>query len=575
MTDTIDARTPQHLLTIDGLRVAYRGRRGEVRAVDGVDLAVGAGQVVAVVGESGSGKSTLAHAVIGLLPAGGRIDAGRISFAGRDGEQDLARLSERKLRALRGRDIGLIPQDPSVSLNPTTRIGAQVAEVLIVHGLANSRNAHVEAVQALADAGLPDPATRAQQFPHELSGGMRQRVLIAIAFAANPRLVIADEPTSALDVTVQKRILDHLGMLVQSRGTSILLITHDLGVAAGRADQLIVMSRGRVVEAGRTADILDNPQHEYTRKLLSDAPSMASGSLIAGRRTATATDTATARERGGSADDAGAATPVPLLQVSHVVKHFPLPRRGGGERVLKAVDDVSFSIERGRTLALVGESGSGKSTTARLSIALTAPTSGSIVFDGLDLVKARSGEIRRARQSMQIVYQNPYTSLSPRLTVSQIVEEPLRIFRVGSKAERRAAAADLIDQVALPASVLSRRAAELSGGQRQRVAIARALALSPSLVVCDEPVSALDVTVQSQILALLVDLQAERNLSYLFISHDLAVVRQIADDVAVMRNGQIVEAGPTQQIYAAPQHEYTQELLNAVPTRAARTTRPN
>ena len=560
---------PQHLLAIDDLRVTYRGRHGEVRAVDGVDLAVGPGQVVAVVGESGSGKSTLAHSIIGLLPAGGRIESGSIAIAGRNGEHNLGALPERRLRALRGRDIGLIPQDPGVSLNPTKRIGAQVAEVLLVHGLASKRSAHVEAVQALADAGLPDPATRAQQYPHELSGGMRQRVLIAIAFAADPRLVIADEPTSALDVTVQKRILDHLGALVQSRGTSILLITHDLGVAAERADQLVVMSRGRVVEAGRTADILRDPQHEYTRTLLADAPSMASGSLIAGKRAASATAAERAAAPDAAAPSAGPPLQAPLLQVSHLVKQFPLPRRAGGDRLLTAVDDVSFAIDRGRTLALVGESGSGKSTTARLSIALAAPTSGSIVFDGLDLVRARSGELRRARRSMQIVYQNPYTSLSPRLSVSQIVQEPLRIFGVGSKADRQAAAADLIDRVALPASVLGRRAAELSGGQRQRVAIARALALSPSLVVCDEPVSALDVTVQSQILELLVDLQAERNLSYLFISHDLAVVRQIADQVAVMRAGRIVEAGPTQRIYADPQHDYTKELLNAVPARAA------
>jgi peptide/nickel transport system ATP-binding protein len=391
---------------------------------------------------------------------------------------------------------------------------------------------------------------------------MRQRVLIAIAFAANPRLVIADEPTSALDVTVQKRILDHLDALVAARSTSILLITHDLGIAADRADELVVMSQGRVVEAGQTRAVLADPQHPYTRQLLANAPSMASRTLIARDRP---TDSHPDPGQSNAADVSAPA----LLTVRSLVKEFPLPRRGDAPHVLRAVDDVSFTLGRGRTLALVGESGSGKTTTARMSIALAAPTSGEVEFDGLDLVRARSGAIRRARRSMQIVYQNPYTSLSPRLTVSQIVEEPLRIFRVGNRSERRSAAASLIDRVALPASVLGRHPAELSGGQRQRVAIARALALSPSLVVCDEPVSALDVTVQAQILELLAGLQQELTLSYLFISHDLAVVQQIADDVAVMRLGRIVESGPAQRVLTDPQHEYTQELLSAVPARAA------
>ncbi|SNX66126.1 peptide/nickel transport system ATP-binding protein [Streptomyces sp. TLI_55] len=535
-----DVTTP--LLEIRGLSVSYRTRGGTVPAVRGVDLDVLPGQVTAVVGESGSGKSTTAHAVTRLLAANGTIDAGTVRF----GRHDLATLSEAELRTVRGARIGLVPQDPTVSLNPVKRIGEQVAEVLRIHGLATRRSAPAEAIAVLDRAGLPDAAVRARQYPHELSGGMRQRALIAIAIAANPELIIADEPTSALDVTVQRVILDHLQHLTEESGTAVLLVTHDLGVAADRAQRLVVMEQGRVVEAGPTRDVLADPQHAYTRQLLASAPSL----TAARPRTPTAAPKPDA---------------VPLVEVRHLVKEFRLPRTGNGPQVLRAVDDVSFTLHRGQTLALVGESGSGKSTTARLALRLTDASAGHILFDGTDITTARGPRARELRRRAQLIYQNPYASLDPRFSIGEVITEPLRAFKVGDRASRLARARELLDRVALPATTLERRPAELSGGQRQRVAIARALALSPDLVVCDEPVSALDVSVQAQVLDLLVELQADTGVAYLFISHDLAVVRQIAHQVAVMRAGRIVETGPPEDLFTHPRHAYTRELLAAIP----------
>ncbi|MGW7424067.1 dipeptide ABC transporter ATP-binding protein [Streptomyces sp. NPDC054813] len=531
------------LLEIRGLSVSYRTRGGTVSAVRGVDLDVWPGQVTAVVGESGSGKSTTAHAVTRLLAANGTIDAGTVRF----GRHDLATLSEAELRTVRGAQIGLVPQDPTVSLNPVERIGDQVAEVLRIHGLATRRAAAGEAVAVLDRAGLPDAAVRARQYPHELSGGMRQRALIAVAIAAKPRLIIADEPTSALDVTVQRVILDHLQHLTEESGTAILLVTHDLGVAADRAQRLVVMSQGRVVEAGETRAVLADPQHEYTRRLLAAAPSLT-----------------TARPR-TPVSAAPADTAVPLVEARNLVKEFRLPRAGGEAQTLRAVDDVSLTLRRGQTLALVGESGSGKSTTARLVLRLAEATSGQVLFDGTDVTAAKGAEVRQLRRRAQLVYQNPYASLDPRFSIGEVITEPLRAFKVGDRAARLDRARELLDRVALPASTLERRPAELSGGQRQRVAIARALALSPDLVVCDEPVSALDVSVQAQVLHLLAELQADTGVAYLFISHDLAVVRQIAHQVAVMRAGRVVETGPPEDLFSEPRHAYTRELLAAIP----------
>ncbi|MER5197587.1 ABC transporter ATP-binding protein [Streptomyces sp. NPDC002884] len=542
------------MLEVRGLSVSYRTRGGTVRAVRGVDLDVWPGQVTAVVGESGSGKSTTAHAITRLLAANGGIDAGTVRF----GRHDLTALSERELRTVRGAQIGLVPQDPTVSLNPVKRIGEQVAEVLRIHGLATRRSAPSAAIAILDQAGLPDAATRARQYPHELSGGMRQRALIAVAIAAKPRLIIADEPTSALDVTVQRVILDHLQHLTEESGTAVLLVTHDLGVAADRAQRLVVMSEGRVVEAGPTRDVLENPQHAYTRRLLASAPSLT-----------TARPRATAAVTTAAVTTPAVTTPAPdeapLVEARNLVKEFRLPAAAGAARTLRAVDDVSLTLHRGRTLALVGESGSGKSTTARLVLRLVDPTSGSVLFDGADVTTARGAGARQLRRRAQLVYQNPYASLDPRFSIGEVITEPLRAFRVGDRASRLARARELLDRVALPGATLDRRPAELSGGQRQRVAIARALALSPDLVVCDEPVSALDVSVQAQVLDLLAELQADTGVAYLFISHDLAVVRQIAHQVAVMRSGRIVETGTAEDLFTHPRHEYTRELLAAIP----------
>jgi peptide/nickel transport system ATP-binding protein len=561
------------LLRIDNLAVEYRARRGTVAAVRDVSFDVLPGETVAVVGESGSGKSTTAHAIVQLLASSAAITHGRIVFQG----TDLATASPATLRAFRGRQIGLVPQDPTVSLDPVKRIGHQVAEVLLVHGLADRRSARSQAVEALRAAGLEDPEVRAQQYPHELSGGMRQRVLIAIAIIAEPALLIADEPTSALDVTVQRQILDHLAALTRRTATSVLLVTHDLGVAADRADRIVVMSEGRVVEVGTPREVLEHPEHPYTRALLTSAPSLnAHGEL---RRTATPLPRS-ARERtfGGRAGDpfvpratgdgpAGPAADRPeqdVLVAEHLVKDFPLPRAAGGG-THRAVDDVSFRIPRGHTFALVGESGSGKSTTARLALRLTDVTSGTVSFDGDDITHVRGTRLRDLRRRVQLVHQNPFASLNPRLSVGEVVTDPLAAYGLGSRSERRARALELLDVVALPSTALDRRPSELSGGQRQRVAIARALAINPELLVLDEPVSALDVQVQSQILGLLSGLQESLGLSYLFISHDLAVVREIAHTVAVMHRGQVVETGQVDEVFRSPRHDYTRNLLDAIP----------
>ncbi|MEU1473230.1 ABC transporter ATP-binding protein [Streptomyces sp. NPDC005761] len=539
-TPPAGAGVPPVLLGVEDLRISYRSGTGRVDAVRGVSLNVAPGEVVALVGASGSGKSTTAHAVVGLLPPGAARTAGRIVF----GATDLAAAGEAAMRRHRGRDIGFVPQDPMVSLNPVRRIGPQVGEVLLIHKLVDSRRqAERRAVELLAEAGLRQPELRARQYPHELSGGMRQRALIAIALAARPRLLIADEPTSALDVTVQRALLDHLDELVARTGTAVLLITHDLGVAADRAQRVAVMSDGEIVESGPVDEVLGAPAHTVTRELLRSAPSLAS-----------------VRERTPPARTPG---PVRDLVVARgLVKEFP----GAGRTAapVRAVDDVDLRIGRGETFALVGESGSGKSTTARLLVRLADPTSGTVHFDGEDITRLRGEALRRLRRRMQIVHQSPYASLDPRLSVGDIITEPLRAHRVGSRTGRAQEAVALLDRVRLPAGVLRRRPHELSGGQRQRVAIARALALRPDLVVCDEPVSALDVSVQARILDLLAELQDESGLSCLFISHDLAVVRGIAHRVGVMRGGRLVESGTVARVFAEPAHAYTRELLASV-----------
>ncbi|MEP9381025.1 ABC transporter ATP-binding protein [Nocardioides sp. KR10-350] len=524
----------EKLLEVTGLTVAF----GSTEVLHGTDLTVRRGERVAVVGQSGSGKSTLVAAILGLLPGAGHVTGGSIRLGG----DELVGLPERSWQGIRGARVGLVPQDPGTNLNPSMKVGAQIADALAAGGLRGAA-VHERVVGLMTEAGIPDAERRAGQYPHEFSGGMRQRVLIAIALARNPELLVADEPTSALDVTVQRRILDHLESLVEAHGTALLFVTHDLGLAADRADRVVVMYDGDVVEAGPAAEILRHPQHDYTKELLAAAPSLEARSAEGGPEPSAASD--------------------PILVVEDLVKEFRLRGRRG-ETVL-AADHVSFTVERGTTTAVVGESGSGKSTVARIVLGLEAPTSGTALVDGHSISTASRADRRALRRRVQPVFQDPYASLDPTYTVEQLVGEPLRIFRTADRMGRRRRVAELLDQVALPSAIAGRRPNELSGGQRQRVAIARALAVSPDLVICDEAVSALDVLVQDQILRLLADLQADLGLSYLFITHDLAVVRQIAHKVVVMEKGRVVEHGTVDQIFTSPTSAYTADLLEAIP----------
>ncbi|MDR6866194.1 peptide/nickel transport system ATP-binding protein [Microbacterium resistens] len=541
--------TTEPVLSITGLAVAFRTGSELVTAISDVSIDVAAGETVAIVGESGSGKSTTAAAVNRLLPENGVITAGSIRFEGRE----LTELPENAMVSLRGAGIGLVPQDPMSNLNPLMRVGEQIGEALEVHGRTSGDATKARVVELLEMVGIADAAQRAHQYPHEFSGGMRQRVLIAMGLACTPRLLIADEPTSALDVTVQRRILDQLDALTDDLGTAVFLITHDLALAAERADRIVVMFRGHIVEEGTSAEVLGNPQHEYTKQLLAAAPSLAS------RRE-------TLPQRNALAGTEGAADAVPFVEIRDLRKEFALRAPKAGEpQTFTAVDGVSFSIRRGTTVSIVGESGSGKSTTANMVLGLEDVTSGSIRFDGVDLTTLRRKELFALRRRVQPVFQNPYASLDPRYTVEQSIAEPLRVHRIGTAATRHSRVLELLEQVALPAAMAERLPHELSGGQRQRVAIARALALEPELVVLDEAVSALDVLVQAQILDLLADLQRRLGLSYLFISHDLAVVRMISDEVHVMQRGVVVESGTPERIFDDPQHPYTRELLAAIP----------
>ncbi|QYH36577.1 ABC transporter ATP-binding protein [Salinibacterium sp. M195] len=536
--------TTNPVLRIDNLSVAFLTGRELVPAVRNVSIDVAAGETVAVVGESGSGKSTTAAAINRLLPENARITSGSILFEGRE----MTELPESALVRLRGAGIGLVPQDPMSNLNPLMRIGAQIGEALEVHGIETGPRIHQRAVELLELVGIPDAEQRSRQYPHEFSGGMRQRALIAMGLACQPRLLIADEPTSALDVTVQRRILDQLDELTGRMGTAVFLITHDLALAAERADRIVVMFRGEIVEEGTAHDIFTNPQHDYTKQLLAAAPSLSTRRPL---RTVATT---------------AAAVATPLVEIRDLRKVFELRSPKAGEATtFTAVDGVSFTISKGTTVSIVGESGSGKSTTANLVLGLEEISGGSILFDGVDLTTLKRRELFAFRRRVQPVFQNPYASLDPRYTVEQSIIEPLKVHRVGTAASRRERVAELLDQVSLPAAMASRLPHELSGGQRQRVAIARALTLEPELVVLDEAVSALDVLVQAQTLELLAELQERLGLSYLFISHDLAVVRMISDEIHVMQRGRIVESGTPEQIFEHPQDAYTRELLEAIP----------
>lgn len=544
------AGTP--LLQVRDVAVEFQTLDGPVHAVQSVDLDLAAGQTLAIVGESGSGKSTTAMATIGLLPGNGRVTRGSILFEG----EDLVGAPESVLRTIRGRNIGLVPQDPMSNLNPVSKIGTQIAETLLAHGLATRKDVDRKVVETLAAAGLPHAEERAKQYPHEFSGGMRQRALIAIGLACNPKLLIADEPTSALDVTVQKTILDQLERMTGELGTAVMLITHDLGLAAERASHVVVMNRGRIVEQGPARQILEDPQQPYTQALVKAAPSVAAVRLRPETFRPPAASVAPVA-------DQPAPSPVDnIVEIENLTKVFKI--RGKKEDFV-AVDDVSLSIPRGETVAIVGESGSGKTTTARMLLKVIEPTSGVMRFDGRDVAALTGRDLRDFRQKVQPIFQDPYSSLNPMFTIERIIEEPLSFYKRGSAKERTARVKKLLDDVALPTSMMSRYPSELSGGQRQRVAIARALALEPALIVCDEPVSALDVLVQDQVLTLLRDLQSEYGLSYLFISHDLAVVRLISDYVCVMKDGRLVEAATSEEIFTNPRDPYTRTLLASIP----------
>ncbi|MFZ5491575.1 MAG: dipeptide ABC transporter ATP-binding protein [Pseudomonadota bacterium] len=544
----------QPLLDVRELRTEFRTAGGPRTAVDGVSLAVPAGQTLVLLGESGSGKSVTALSVMRLLPPGARQSGGEVWLDG----VNLSALPETAMRAVRGRRIGMIFQEPMTSLNPVMRIGAQIAEVIRRHLGGRERAIRARGVELLAATGMADPARRYDEYPHQLSGGMKQRAMIAMALACDPQLLIADEPTTALDVTTQAQILDLLQSLQRARGMSLLLVTHDLGVAARMADHVSVMQAGRVVEQAPREQFFTAPQHPYSKALFAALPDFS--------------------RRGQSLSGTGAArpaTPAPssttdaatVLDVRDVKVHFPI-RRGLLQRAVgavRAVDGVSFALRRGRTLAVVGESGCGKTTLARAILRLLEPTGGSVQFEGTDLASLPARRLRPLRRHFQIVFQDPYGSLNPRLRVTDIVREGLDALRIGTRASREQRVAALLARVGLPADAGERYPHEFSGGQRQRISIARALAVEPRLLVCDEPTSALDLSIQAAILDLLRELQAELGLAYVLITHNLGVVEYLADEVAVMYLGRIVEHGPAEQVLKNPRHPYTRALLAAVP----------
>jgi peptide/nickel transport system ATP-binding protein len=543
------------LLDVRDLRIGFRG----VAAVKGVSFSVPRNATVALVGESGSGKSVTSLAVMGLLDAQAAV-AGSIHFDGRE----LLALDRRQRRALCGKDIAMIFQEPMSSLNPVFTVGAQIAEVLKLHMGMGRAQARRRTLELLEEVGIPDPAARIDAYPNELSGGQQQRVMIAMAIACEPQLLIADEPTTALDVTIQQQILALIARLQQRHAMSVLFITHDLGLVAEIADHVIVMRHGEVREAGPAQQVLQQPADDYTRALLHCRPRLDARPwclpVIADYLDGATPPAQPERRRGVSADDP------PLLEVRNLSKSFTLRDGWLRRRAFHAVKNVSFTLARGKTLGIVGESGSGKTTVGLTLLRLHQASGGSVLFDGRELLSMPAKEFQAYKRRIQIVFQNPYASLNPRFTVGDILLEPMRIHRIGAdERERMALALTLLEKVGLPASAVTRYPHEFSGGQRQRIAIARCLTLRPEILVCDESVSALDVSVQAQVLNLLQDLQDELGLSYIFISHDLAVVRYMADQVMVMHQGQVVELADADTLYRNPQQSYTQALLAAMP----------
>ena len=555
---------PTPLLQVRGLRVAFGNGNAPAFGVDDMSFSVDPGETVAIVGESGSGKSVTALSIMRLVEfGGGRIVAGEILLTRRDGTAiDLARASRKEMCAIRGNEIAMIFQEPMTSLNPIYTVGEQIAETLRRHRGLAQRTARRQAGELLERVRIPEPSRRLRQYPHELSGGMRQRVMIAIALACEPRLLIADEPTTALDVTIQAQILDLMRELKKDTGAAMVFITHDMAVVAEIADRVAVMYDGQKVEETSVYEIYASPVQPYTRALLAAVPRLGELSDTDAPRRFSA-DRSEARPK----THAPADPPGPLLEVRELVTRFPLGRgfltRKPAE--IHAVELASFVIGRGETLGLVGESGSGKSTVARSVLRLVEPRSGHVSLEGKDVLAMDPEELRRARADMQIVFQDPYAAMNPRRRAFDQVADPLRIHGRAGERELEERVVGLVERVGLSRMHLDRYPHEFSGGQRQRLCIARALSLSPKLLVADEPVSALDVSVQAQVVDLFIELQESLGLSFLFISHDIAVVERLAHRVAVMHLGRIVEIGPRQRIFESPQHPYTQRLLNAVP----------
>ena len=595
----------ENLLEISDLRTYFHTEEGVVKAVDDVSLELQKGHTLGIVGESGSGKSVTSLSIMGLLGGSARIESGEIAFLGRN----LVGLPDSEMRHVRGGDISMIFQEPMTSLNPVFTVGDQVIEAIRLHQELTLQQAKARTVELFSEVGIPDPEQRLDYYPHQMSGGQRQRVMIAMALSCNPKLLIADEPTTALDVTIQRQILNMLRDLRDKRGMAVIFITHDLGVIAEIADHVAVMLEGRVVEYGDVLQIFSNPHHSYTKGLLACRPRLDSPY----RRLPTVSDFMEIREENGQqvvlekqldsarqqqlytegrgrllhpgseaiikslGKDAGDRLvdakivpdgESPLLDVQNLKVHFPV-RKGFFQRVVdqvRAVDGVSFKVYRGQTLGLVGESGCGKTTTGRALLRLIEPTSGDVFYDGVNLLELQPNALRKLRRRIQIIFQDPYGSLNPRMTIESALIEPMKLHGIGkSQSDRIERAVSLLEEVDLDSAHLRRYPHEFSGGQRQRVCIARALSVEPEFIVCDESVSALDVSVQAQVLNLLSDLQERRHLTYIFVSHDLSVVKFMADMMAVMYDGRFVEFGVSEEIYARPQQAYTKRLIEATP----------
>lgn len=541
------------LLHIDNLSTDIQLSDRIIPAVKRVSLQVHQGETVALVGESGSGKSITALSIARLLPDAGRVTSGQVLLH----NENLLAKSERAMRSIRGNRIAMIFQEPMTSLNPVIKIGQQIIESILLHERLSKTQAKQRCLSLLDAVGLPEPARNMAEYPHQLSGGMRQRVMIAIALATNPELLIADEPTTALDVTIQAQVLALLKSLQEQRNMGMIFITHDLGVVQQIADRVIVMRHGEIVENALSADFFKAPQHAYSQQLLNALPSMEKRGLKLSDHTHSV-------DQQNSADFSQQA----ILKVDHLVVHFPIKAGVLKTTVghVKAVNGVSFELNPGRTLALVGESGCGKTTVGKSILQLLSVTAGAIEFSGDNLLALKGEQLLNKRRDLQIIFQDPYSSLNPRMLIGDIIEEGMIALGADSLASERSAEIDeLLHQVGLPEDARNRYPHEFSGGQRQRICIARALAVKPKVIICDEPTSALDVSVQAQVLNLLKDLQNKLGMSYLFITHDMAVVSYLADDVAVMNEGVIVEQGPVQEVLTQPKHAYTKRLLSAVP----------